>query len=206
MAQGAIILNPSFEETSPPATEFLGDALVNWSASAGSTGTWGINQGTSSLNLQLLPPDGIAVCRIYRRASVTSINPGDFGSLIQSVDLTNVSSISFDAALNQIKNSVAQGTWSSFLEAQFIIDGSVYWSKSQAGKFLTQSVDTSSLAGTHDLGFRLIAVGAGSELTNSDWFLFDNLVVTTIPEPSAASVVILSGICFSMNRRRTRRG
>lgn len=202
---GAAILNPSFEDAGPPTPsgpDFSGISNANWSTSISVSGIWGIQRNTSALAKLILPPDGNAVGVIYRRGNASSIASGDFAFLFQSVDLTDVLSISFDAALNQVNNSARRGTWSSSLEAQFVIDGISYWSQSQAGLYFSQQIDTSSLTGLHDIGFRIVATSNDSDLTGSDWFLFDNLVTTTIPEPSSTMALILGGGLFFLNRRR----
>lgn len=202
---GAVILNPSFESAgplTPMGPDFSGVSIADWSTSVNASGIWGIHQNTAALAKRILTPDGNAIGVIYRRITATDTTSGDFAILFQSVDLTDVLSISFDAALNQVNNSVPQGTWTGSLEAQFVINGVPYWSQSQAGSYFNQRIDTSSLTGVHDIGFRIAATSDATGLTGSDWFLFDNLNVTPIPEPSATMVLLLAGVCFLASRRR----
>lgn len=205
-ANGAIILNPSFEvggPLTPPGPDFSGVSIADWNTDISASGIWGIHQNSATLAKLILPPDGNAVGVIYRRGSATSVTTGNFAILYQSVDLTDVLSISFDAALDQARDSVRQGAWTGSLEAQFVIDGNPYWSRSQVGSYFDQIIDTSSLTGVHEIGFRLVVVSDVSELTGSDWFVFDNLSTISVPEPSAVMVLIFSGALMLLNRRRS---
>ncbi len=98
------IVNPSFE---------LG--LTGWTVDT--VGWFGVNAEASQLND--LPTDGVWAGRIYSMSD-HMFAAGDFGSLSQVVDLTDVTSIVFDATLDRARGGLPQGAWSRTFEAAFL--------------------------------------------------------------------------------------
>jgi hypothetical protein len=130
-------------------------------------------------------------------------NKGDKAFLKQSVDLTDISTIQFDAQL-----SVSSDIWKSFLNANFYVDSDNKWSSQTLGTYLNQSINVSGLTGVHTLEFRLEAnaAGDGGGLSSS-WYEFDNvrLIPTSVPEPSTIATlftVAFSTLAFAWSRRK----
>jgi PEP-CTERM motif len=174
----AAVINPSFEVS-----------LAGW------TSTWGNSLGvfhhastaTSGLPSYVngVPSDGNGAGRIIRFVDST-ITTGQFASLSQVVDLTGVTSITFDAALDIIYMGNGNNDWSSSsLEAAFLISGVDYWVKNSGGSYLSQKVNTASVVGLQTIEFQLRARSALGGF-GSDWFIFDNLSINNIPEPTSA--------------------
>lgn len=191
----AAIANPSFESN-------VNEVPDSWTKSK--SGSFGVDILQSSQLSSLtvtLPSDGDWLGRVYS-GSGSEILAGEYGQWAQTVDLTNVSQITFDAEiLTLLQSPFGQvNTLHSFLEAQLLIDGTVLWSKQGAGgAFLDQVVNTSGFSGPSALALRLYAIadsnGENLPRISSSWFMFDNLRETAggqsggganvIPEPSS---------------------
>lgn len=96
--------------------------------------------------------------------------PGDMARLYQTIDLTGVDAVRFDAELR-----TPWGEWFSFLEARVLIDGVVVWSAAAIGTYADREIDVSGLSGLHTFEFRLEAIASGEVAFASNWFLFDNV-------------------------------
>jgi hypothetical protein len=118
-------------------------------------------------------------------------NLGDSAFLRQSVDLTGIDAILFDAQLSVH----VDGAWENFLEADFYIDSVKKWSNQTIGTYLDQSIDTTGLIGMHTLEISLNAIAPGfGNGRSACWYEFDNVrSVPAVPEPSSIAMV-LSGI------------
>lgn len=185
-SRAATILNPSFDEP------LNGTPIRDWLFLR--DGGWGSGREDALVNG--LPTDGTYSGRVYSWADRTMLL-GDYGSVTQVVNLLGVDSITFDASLDQFSNGSEQDAWSPVLLASFRINGVEYWSSNTAGGYFDQTVDTSSLTGSHTLEFRVEAVTAGLAV-GSNWFLFDNMRIN-VPEPSSLTLATLG--CFWMARR-----
>ncbi len=178
----AAIVSPSFESTS------------GWSAS--NSGQFGVD--TISSSFAGLPTDGASAGRVFS-GSGSTINSGNFGQWSQTVDLTTVAAITFDVGIVTLLQAPSgqSSTLMSFLEARVLIDGTPVWSTNSGGTFLNQVIDTSGIAGSAQLVFRLHAIadsnGENLPRISSSWFLFDNLRETVVaPIPIPAPVWLLA--------------
>jgi hypothetical protein len=86
----------------------------------------------------------------YRFSSTQNIPSGEHSQILQSVDFTNMDTITFDANL-------WQETAGKF-EAQVLVDSTIVWSNeppTTATECLNESINVSSYTGTHNLIFRI---------------------------------------------------
>jgi hypothetical protein len=176
---GATILNPSFEGTS------------GWSLSQ--VGVFGLSSESSAVGG--LPTDGSLYGRIYS-GSGSIIDSGEYGQWSQSVDFSQIGSITFDATLVEFQRTSGTPAFMSFLKAVVRVDGNTLWTGDSLGTFLNQTIDTSAITGVVNLDFRLQAIADSNDENTangyiSDWFVFDNLRMKEVPEPSALALAIL---------------
>lgn len=185
-----LITNPSFEAN---------DNIDLLSSSA--TG-WGDNCGSSKFTGDILDTNfhtqgsrGVAFS-----TSVSSYYyENGYINLHQSVDLSGVSSLLFDAKLSVLDTDA----WESDFEAAFFVDSVKKWSRQAIGTFMNQSIDVTGLIGNHTIEFRLQANSTGlADYTNR--FEFDNVRVTLVPEPSGAVFLCTSvaGLLLYARRRK----
>lgn len=113
-------------------------------------------------------------------------NVGDYLEFYQSVDLTGITEILFDARLRG----------GSFTDSVFFIDGAPVWEENAAGTYLDVSVDTSGYSGLHDIGVGVRVFQAFGSSADG-WTHFDNL--RAIPEPATLCLLVLGGLAL---RRR----
>lgn len=178
----ASIINPGFEDSLTGWTTTTDGDFYAFSTDAAIPGSAFPTEGSRygrihSMNLS----DGTSTLlgsRVFQS--------GEYSQLTQVVDLTGIDSISFDAGLSQTHFdgvSWSYGSWSSWLDASFTIDGANEWSSNVAGNYLDIEIDTIALSGLHTIGFQL-SVNDNTTLTThtSNWFQFDNLRVN-VPAP-----------------------
>lgn len=123
-----VIRNPSFES----GGDWLVSGHGDWNRHYITTATLGAMPTAGSSHLELIV-DGL---------------DGDYLQYSQSVDLTGVGAIRFDAELYGGPN----GTYASAGEVR--IDGVVKWRQQSPGQYLNQTLDVSSYAGTHTIELR----------------------------------------------------
>lgn len=186
----ATILNPSFEGT------------TNWALS--SSGVFGPDSISSSVSG--FPTAGSFFGRVYS-GSGSAISSGEFGQWSQSVDFTNIGSITFDAKLVEFQRTSGTPAFMSFLEAVVRVDGNSLWTGNSLGQFLDQTIDTSAITGVVNLDFRLQAIADSNDENTvngaiSDWFVFDNIRVVEVPEQSTVSLAFLAGLILCAVRCR----
>jgi hypothetical protein len=189
----------------PTATD--ADPIVNPSFESGLTG-WTVNTvgpftpTVDDIEFGFLPSDGRVSARIYSHAG-QMFGVGQFGSLSQVVDLTDITSIVFDAALCR-GGYYPQEIWDRTFEAAFLIDGVDRWAANSPPTFphdyLGIEIDTSGLSGLHTLEFQNRAVRFDAGEQHSYWFKVDN--VLAIPEPSTVLLVGLGLIGLAGRRGR----
>jgi hypothetical protein len=194
------ITNGSFEDPAPDGS------LNGWTDS----GVGGFGRDTVSLSVFGLPSDGNVSGRIYSPSGEQSFSVGEYGSVSQAINLTNVSSIVFDAAIGQCANPCTLPTdpWASFLEAAFLVDGVTKWTKNTTGGELGVVIDVSSLFGMHTIEFQNRIISDAINDRPSYWFMFDNVRATETSEVPAPPAIILfaSGLAVIgvLRRRRYR--
>lgn len=187
----AIVVNPGFES-----------GLAGWTSAGASQFT----RGTTAAPIS----EGASAARIFNRNTGT-VNPGDFGEIRQSVDMTNILSITFDLAAQY------NGSGNAWDPARFIasatIDGVDAVTFSSTNTFLGVVLDVSGLVGIHDLGFRLtsLATTIGTGTTGpgavTHQIRVDNIrtdeVTVSIPEPDALALfgLGLAGLGFARRRK-----
>lgn len=115
--------------------------------------------------------DGAMSANIYSRIN-QSVNVGDFKSLQQDVDLTQVKTIVFDVALSA-HGAVAEPVFEGY-EAALAINGVVLWSESEGGDYYDQEADVSHLSGVCTVELRNAAI-IDQQNTLSCWTQWDNL-------------------------------
>jgi hypothetical protein len=117
-----------------------------------------------------------------------AVNPGNCQGFYQFVDLTGISSIEFDVRLT----ARPQGVF-AHLEAAFLVDGVVLWSRSADGVYRDQQVDVPNLAGWHRIEFRNTAVEAGT-FGVAYWTEWDNFRLIRGPTAIPAVINLAPGI------------
>lgn len=179
----AAIVNPSFEDDA--ASFFITGASppTGWTAVAGG----GALKGQVT---DIAATDGTYGVQLFVSAAGTVGTAFPF-ELHQTVDLTGIDVIAFDAKLEQ-----EDSTWDPSMVAEFRIDGGVEWSQNGEGFFTDTVVDVSGLSGNHDIEFRLAPTVNGSFPFHR--FQFDNLR-DTLPPPRLTSarvdpLVIRAGV------------
>jgi hypothetical protein len=108
---------------------------------------------------------------IYSRIN-QSVSVGDFKSLRQDVDLTQVKTIVFDVALSA-HGAVAEPEFQGY-EAALAVNGVVLWRESQGGDYYDQEADVSHLSGVCTVELRNAAI-IDQQNTLSCWTQWDNL-------------------------------
>ena len=140
------IANPSFEQSSR--------AFPGWAATTQGNLFGEVAKRYSSV----LPSDGSNFAQIFSKSS-QAVDAGDTYMLSQSVDLTGISSIKFDAALG------LGHFWNELIQLDFLIDGTPVWSQTSKGNYLDQSIDTTRLTGTHTIAFRSAALASFGQIS-----------------------------------------
>lgn len=123
--------------------------------------------------------DGTYGARLFSRTGATTSGTpdprtfftGDRVRLYQTVDLTGITTVRFDAELR----ALGTAAWLPFLEARVLIDGVLAWSASATGTYLDETIDVSTQTGLHTFEFRLETVSDATVEFVSAWFLFDNV-------------------------------
>jgi hypothetical protein len=133
-----------------------------------------------------------------------AFSAGSNAYLKQSVDLSGVSTVQFDAQLTADYNY-----WAPFLEASVYVDSTKKWSKQLLGTYANQSVDVSGMSGKHTIEFRLEASTAGSVSGVSSSYAIDNVRVNPVPEPLTLTLLVagslgLAGYGWQRRRRAAR--
>lgn len=92
-----------------------------------------------------------------------AVTAGAYRGYEQTVDLTGVSTIVFDA-------NYRNGT---HIRLRALVDGGVVWTASTAGEYLNQMIDVSAYTGSHTVGFDSLVVTSGT--FDSEWAEYDNI-------------------------------
>jgi len=174
------IQNPSFEA---PASL----SIPSWPLIHSASGLNGYATYSPFLNM---PTHGTQFAETY--AAWGDYQPaGSYEAWAQSVSLTGIDSITFDVQLS------SPGTWLNKVRGQFLIDGSVRWERSSAGTYTGQSVNVSSLSGTHQLEIRILVVSSfTAPFPSAQWVSWDNFrtygagVLGYVPSGSITSTPI----------------
>lgn len=180
LIDGPPIINPSFEADGvigsfyeqPPTgwtLEGIGDVATDQFG--------GDVDAATSLERHFVS-DGSYGARLFSLTGATTtgspdprtFTPGERARLYQTIDLTGISTVRFDAELRPLGAS-----WPSFLEARVLIDGVVMWSSGVSGIYLDEGIDVSGLTGLHTFEFRLEVVELAVVEFVSFWYMFDNV-------------------------------
>lgn len=124
-----------------------------------------------------LPTDGTMEMDISSDEA-TAIVTGEFAMVSQSIDMTGLKAILFDAKLEN---------WDGPLNAQFLIDGNPVWTQVSGGIYTNQSVDVSALTGVHTIEFGSIVVTSGT--FNAEFLFLDNLRAISGAYVSSGTIV-----------------
>jgi hypothetical protein len=159
----AAIANPSFEADGENFFFTLTRFPIGWGGAPGGGG----HKGQVATGLG--ETDGSHAADLFIAASGAAPGADAFPArLTQSVDLTGVEVLAFDARL------LAEIGWNPLVIADFRIDGVVMWSRTANGVFLDQTIDVSALSGVHEIEFRLTANASGPSTAGHNFFI-DNL-------------------------------
>jgi hypothetical protein len=109
------------------------------------------------------------------------ITAGSYRGYQQTVDLTNIDRIIFDARYHQ-------GT---HVQPRVLIDGAVQWSRSAVGTYLDQELDVSSYSGNHTVRFELYVATSGTSVP-SEWVFFDHVRVAASGGPDTTPPSVIS--------------
>jgi len=112
------------------------------------------------------------------------INPGDYESFYQYVDLTGIGAIKFDVRLGAQPSGAFE-----HVEAAFLVDGAVLWTRNVAGVYLDQQVNVAALTGYHCVEMRNMAVDGGT-FTMAYWTQWDNLRLIEKPKTVPAVITL----------------
>ena len=137
------ISNPSFEANGNVYLD-LSDA-TGWTDNLGG----GLSQFNGEIGNTDWHTDGAYGAVLLSRTD-GSYTKGDNAFLKQSLDLTGIDAIQFDAQL-----SVSSDIWKSFLDANVYVDADKKWSSQTLGTYMDQSINVTGLSGSHTLEFRL---------------------------------------------------
>ncbi len=190
--RAASVTNPSFEAD--------GNVFLDLANASGWSDNVGVFNFNGEINNSDFHTDG-AYGVVLLAPTDGSYNAGDNVYVQQSVDLTGVSSVVFDAQLSVHP----EGSWLSFLEADFYVDSVKKWSKQDIGTFLDQSIDVTGITGTHSIEFRLQANSPDSATGHANWYEFDNVRLTSIPEPSSMVLFIAGAVGLLAHTWRRRK-
>lgn len=162
LTRGAVltgrILNPSFEADASGAT-----AASSWSTT--NSGSMQVQVATTGATP--LPSDGTRFANLW--TTWTAHAAGEWVRISQTINLTDVASLNFDAALTKTNGY----TWASAIRAGVYLDGTLIWSRTTEGAATNQSVSLGGLTGNHTLSLENYTMAAGSYAPQ--WACFDNL-------------------------------
>ncbi|MFI5216008.1 MAG: hypothetical protein ACHQ3O_05640, partial [Candidatus Limnocylindria bacterium] len=159
----AEIANPSFEADGANFFFTTTRFPIGWGGAPGGGG----HKGQVAFGVG--DTDGTYAADLFVAASGAAPGADQFPArLTQSVDLTGVDVLAFDARL------LAEIGWNPLVVADFRIDGVVQWSRTVGGVFLDQAIDVSALSGVHVIEFRLTANASGPSTAGHNFFI-DNL-------------------------------
>jgi hypothetical protein len=112
------------------------------------------------------------------------INPGNFESFYQFVNLTGIGSIEFDVRLAAYPSGVFE-----HFQAVLMVDGVPLWTKAQDGVHLNQKANVGNLTGYHRLEMRIVALDGGA-YPQAYWTQWDNIrLVEGLPAIKASIVL-----------------
>jgi hypothetical protein len=179
----AAISNPSFEDDGEIFNFTSTRFPLGW---GGVLGAGGLRGKTATFGMT----DGAFAAQLY--ISVTGASPGSSPvRLTQSLDLTGIDVIAFDAQL------LAESGWNPLVVASFRIDGALQWSRTANGFYQDQSIDTSALTGVHEIEFRLSTTDSGPGTGGHNFFIDHLREIAPPPRLTSARVdplVIRAGL------------
>jgi hypothetical protein len=161
------IINPSFEDDPAPQ-----DWITPTGWSLHDSDDFGEGTDTS------FATDGINNYRFWSFV-YEGCSAGSYESIYQTVNLTGITKILFDVRLS----CHFYGNPCKFQDykAEFLVDGTPYWTQTAEGTYLNQSIDISALSGLHTIELRQECV-KNETYDPSCWTEWDNL--RAIPEPA----------------------
>lgn len=168
------VLNPSFE-ASYIGTPYPRQLPSNW---------WHADHPSfNSKCTDQWTTDGSLSAGLYSLAN-KPINPGNFESFYQFVDLTGIGSIVFDVRLA----ANPAGVFEHF-QAVLLVDGVPLWTQTQGGVHLGQRVNVQNMAGGHRLEMRIVALEGGA-FPLTYWAQWDNIRLVEGPKTIQADIVL----------------
>jgi hypothetical protein len=112
------------------------------------------------------------------------INPGNFESFYQFVDLTGIGSIQFDVRLAAYPSGVFE-----HFRAVLMVDGAPLWTQTQGGVYLNQQAKVQNLTGYHRMEMRVVALDGGA-YPLAYWTQWDNIRLVEGPKTIKANIVV----------------
>jgi|GEM_PF-1939125 len=152
------ILNPSFEADASGAT-----TASSWST----TSSGGMLLQIATTGATPLPSEGTRFANLWTNWNTHAA--GEWIRLSQTINLTDVASLNFDAALTKTSGY----SWASAIRAGIYLDGTLIWSRTTEGSAANQSVGLGGMTGNHVLSLENYTTAAGSY--GPQWACFDNL-------------------------------
>jgi uncharacterized repeat protein (TIGR03803 family) len=141
-ATSGVITNPSFEQST---------GSLGWTTA--SQGNFFEELGTSAASP--MPTNGSTFLELYT-SYFYLVSNGDNYAIGQTVNLTGITSIQFDAVLG------VNNEWNNQINLEFLIDGNPVWTQTSQGNYLNQAIPVSGLTGIHTIAFKATALTAFS--------------------------------------------
>jgi hypothetical protein len=131
-------------------------------------------------------------------AAVLKDNPighftGNYVEFYQPVDLTGITSIVFDAMLEQ----------AAYTQSYVAIDSVPVWLRNTPGTYLGEQIDTSMFSGVHEIALGVKVLSDFGPVVDGLTH-FDNLIDVPVPEPGTLSLLVLGAGLFVRFRKQPR--
>jgi len=194
IANASVITNPSFE-AEHIGTMPLGQITTNPYYNMPDDWNWDLNgfmNGHGIHQADIYGWSSEADWSLYMFAATDSETPplhavGEYLEFYQLIDLTGITSISFDVKLDDCSNTFGYVS----------VDSAKLWNGSVAGTFYDQTIATAAFSGVHKISLGVEVANAFSGA--GGWTYFDNLIA--IPEPATLILLCAGAAILSAKQR-----